>query len=437
MKYSIFFMIIVFFSLHGMEVDTSESDMEGDSTINSAVNQAKFLLMREASVPNTRYLLWGDQYYKKENPRPRSGPYIPLIRSTPVIRSTPDIHTLCYDPHNNNNVAAGVADRRVVIWDLSKKNGRLESFFRNLLGYHYLICPPRKYEIDTDVICYNPHQPNQLASGSADKAVWIWNPEDQSGNSRILEGHQGTISAVSWHPQQAHRLASGSRDTTVRVWNLEQPGNPQILRGHQKEISAISWHPHQPSQLASGSDDATVRVWDIEQPDNPIHTLTGHAGGVAVSWHPYEAHQLASGSFGGKVRIWDMRRSGSPIQTLIGDGVYHPPITAVCYHPDGKELISGAVGGGVRTWDLSNMQEIYAWTDSATNEEKEVLQRVCGLINEAHSDERVRFLDEQDSAYVTNLSPKVKELLHKFVREKSWLGEKVEDYKELLSDTLE
>ncbi|MGA7075900.1 MAG: hypothetical protein WBZ42_05060, partial [Halobacteriota archaeon] len=79
---------------------------------------------------------------------------------------------------------------------------------------------------------------------------------------RVLEGHTGTIYAVSITPD-GRRAVSGSYDNTVRVWDVETGKCKRVLEGHTGTIYAVSITPDG-RRAASGSRDHTVRLWDLE-----------------------------------------------------------------------------------------------------------------------------------------------------------------------------
>ena len=56
------------------------------------------------------------------------------------------------------------------------------------------------------------------------------------------------------------QLASGSGDNTVKVWNAKTGDLVQTLKGHSGTVYSICFN-HDGSQLASGSNDKTVKVW--------------------------------------------------------------------------------------------------------------------------------------------------------------------------------
>ena len=56
------------------------------------------------------------------------------------------------------------------------------------------------------------------------------------------------------------QLASGSADGTVRLWDAETGACVKTLEGHGDEVNSVCFSPDG-QQLASGGDDRMVQLW--------------------------------------------------------------------------------------------------------------------------------------------------------------------------------
>ena len=103
----------------------------------------------------------------------------------------------------------------------------------------------------------------QLASGSDDKTVRVWNVQTGTEDKQ-LEGHTGWVNSVAWSLDGA-QLASGSDDEIVRVWNVQTGIEDKQLQGHTQRVHSVSWNPDG-MQLASSSNNEIIvwsRVYDV------------------------------------------------------------------------------------------------------------------------------------------------------------------------------
>ena len=64
---------------------------------------------------------------------------------------------------------------------------------------------------------------------------------------------------VHWCPEGNARVASASTDWSVRVWDLELNQCTHILDGHGGTVNALSWS-FDGRRIGSGSSDHTVTV---------------------------------------------------------------------------------------------------------------------------------------------------------------------------------
>ena len=89
----------------------------------------------------------------------------------------------------------------------------------------------------------------------------------------VLDGHTSDVTCLAYAPDGA-QLASGSGDKTVRLWDPRGEKPPQRLDGHTDSVRCLAYAPDG-AQLASGSWDNTVRLWD-PRGEKPPQRLDGH-----------------------------------------------------------------------------------------------------------------------------------------------------------------
>jgi WD40 repeat protein len=77
---------------------------------------------------------------------------------------------------------------------------------------------------------------------------------------QTLEGHSNWVSSVAFSHDSA-QLASGSDDKTIKIWDASSGDCIKTLGGHSHRVSSVAFS-HDSARLASGSYDRTVKIWD-------------------------------------------------------------------------------------------------------------------------------------------------------------------------------
>lgn len=163
-------------------------------------------------------------------------------------------------------------------------------------------------------------------------------------------GHTDTIYALAYSPD-GKQIASGSSDWTIRVWDsmTGQQVRPP-LTGHNGTVMSLAFTPDS-KKIVSGSEDNTIRIWDVADGHLTDLSLEEHTHPItALAISPDGLHILA-GSYYGAVKLWDTR-SGQIVATLHARRKDEEEVYSVAFAALGDKIMSTTREPIIRIWDF-------------------------------------------------------------------------------------
>ena len=240
-------------------------------------------------------------------------------------------------------------------------------------------------------IAWAPRGAPQMAIGTSDHKVQIWDTSKCRLIRSMEEAHCGRVGVLAWNHTM---LSSGSRDATICHRDTRAPeATLAKLRGHTQEVCGLKWSPTG-TQLASGGNDNLLNIWDERRLTNgspPLYSLNYHQAAVkALAWCPWQRHMLASG--GGTadrmIRFWDLR-TGHFVNAVDT----HSQVCALQWSLHDKELVSshGFSHNQLILWKYPSMVKVAELTGH-TSRVLHMAQSPDGTtIVSAAADETLRF----------------------------------------------
>jgi WD40 repeat protein/sulfur carrier protein ThiS len=190
----------------------------------------------------------------------------------------------------------------------------------------------------------------QIATGSDDHTVVIWDLGPPIAYSKQLHAHYGRVKALDWSPNGtwlavAYDDLSGNEDFNVAIWDVANGIIVYALEGHTAGLTDVDWSPTG-TRLISSSLDSTVKIWDAVS-GTLIGNFTDHTGPV------YDVHwasdgRIASASEDKTVKMWDSNTS------IVSDEYAdYNPLTAVSINPVRNYIAYGSSTGWITIVDLN------------------------------------------------------------------------------------
>lgn len=194
---------------------------------------------------------------------------------------------------------------------------------------------------------FNPQNNNQVATGSADGTVRLWDTETMESAPLPGNDRGSKVVSVAFSPDGT-KVAAARDDGRVSVWNIDSRKITASFQAHPSRIFKLSFAPNG-QQIATAGFDGTARIWDI-QTERQIAEFKHRGMVLAVSFGPNG--KLATAGENGFVYLWDVRS-----RRKISEFSAHLSwIMSVHFSPDGKQLVTTGLDFAARVWDVDRIR---------------------------------------------------------------------------------
>lgn len=245
---------------------------------------------------------------------------------------------------DGRTLVSGSADRAVKIWDVVRGEETA-----TLTGQH-----------TADVNCVAVVDERHVASAGNDGLIVIWQlPHGEPW--RHLTGHRGRITGLAVAPDG--RLVSGSTDGTVNVWNPHTGECEHRMDFGGLAIDTLTVDSR--NVLYCGCGDHTIRTRDLST-GQPLDTYIGHTDAIR-SILPLDGGRFASASADKSIIIWDSA-TATPSRTMRG---HQERVNSLC-RLDANTLASGSADKTVKIWSLADGTELHSMLNIAGGPVREV-----------------------------------------------------------------
>lgn len=280
------------------------------------------------------------------------------------------VNALCWE---EASLLAGLADGRMVAWDLSAGaaglhvtstergpiltldrdpvGGEIAAGHRNQGVTIWSATQPRELVAEhpgrgrPSHVAWHPSS-GQLASSRPGDAVEV---TDRIGSSPDLELRIEGTNRIAWSPRGAELAIVG--DGGVWVYDVRVPDAPPCTSfRHQERVGDLAWSADG-TELATVGDDGRAHRWEVGRPHRVSRPLSGHTPIVhAIAWSG-DGHRLAAAASDGDIYVWDQPLGGAAPTRLSG---HRRGVRGVAWSPDSRRLASGGNDGDVLVWEVDD-----------------------------------------------------------------------------------
>ncbi len=167
----------------------------------------------------------------------------------------------------------------------------------------------------------------------------------------VLTGHTGAVLCLDYNKKNLNQLASGSFDQTIKLWN-SATGECTETFDAGTAINALEFSPNG-EELAAGGQDGTVQLWNLQTEQK--HTLKYQdwvdKRKLAVTCLAYKlgTSHLFSGSTDAGVTEWNTKTGEWRARLGTGDGY---PVNSLISDPNHPNILLYA-SSEIHRWDYA------------------------------------------------------------------------------------
>ena len=210
------------------------------------------------------------------------------------------------------------------------------------------------------IVCMIELENKQIATGSYDNTIKIWDINNQNCENEIIEDGKVfallefepnlLLSAIDKTPDDVQEISQiRSEDIVINLWDLNSANSDNKIihsfTGHQLRINCLV--KCDDKFFASCSNDGEIIIWEYHL-RKKVHNLLGHADCILCLIR-LNNRNLCSGSADKTIKIWNWENA-SCIATLTGNEHW---VKCLCQLSNGY-ILSGSHDNLIKIWDSYN-----------------------------------------------------------------------------------
>lgn len=254
--------------------------------------------------------------------------------------------SLSWNPYVKSHLISSDYEGVVSLWDITTSRTLLE----------YEAHERRVWSVD---FCRS--DPMMFVSGSDDGWVKVWSTKQPNSVADI--DVKANVCCVEYNPQCSHEIAVGSADHKVHMYDLRNTREPlHLFSGHRKAVSYVRYMSR--TEVASASTDGTLRLWDLAAgaDTNPARTFQGHTNEKNFVGMSSSNEFLACGSETNEVFVYH-KALGAPVARRMFEEpalAALPPdagnqfISSVSWQPGTRNLVAANCQGFIKVMRLAS-----------------------------------------------------------------------------------